>query len=261
MTAGGLDNRTVVVTRDPEQAVSTIAEIEKRGGTAVLFPTIRIVPVPDRTEAEDAVANINRYDWIVFTSTNTIECFGELSGLTSSESRGWKVAAIGDKTAVALKNRGIGVDLVPEVFSAAGLLDAFGRLGVEDKRFLQPCSRIARTELPDGLRELGAAVDQVVVYDTVPNDDLDAGIIRNGINHGAIDCLTFFSPSAFVFFAEIVGSDTIAQLRGRGTPVAVIGPTTARAVRESGIVNIILPQTSDEKNLVEGIAAFLGKNN
>jgi uroporphyrinogen-III synthase len=261
MTPGGLDNRTIVVTRDPEQAVSTIAEIEKRGGTTVLFPTIRIVPVQDRAEAENAVANINRYDWMVFTSTNTIECFGELSALPASDSPGWKVAAIGDKTAAALKNRGIGVDLVPEVFSAAGLLDAFGGLGVEGKRFLQPCSRIARRELPDGLRELGAFVDQVVVYDTVPNNNLDADMIRTGIGRGTIDCLTFFSPSAFVYFADIVGSDTVTLLKDRGTPVAVIGPTTARAVRDSGIANIILPQTGNEKNLVEEIAAFLGEKN
>lgn len=256
MKPGALADKTVVVTRERKHAKKTIAEIEKRGGRALLFPTIRIAPVTDREEAARAARQLERYDWMVFTSSNTVDCFDELFSASSDAVSGCKVAAIGDSTAEALRRRGISVDLIPGKFSAEGLLEAFAAENIAGKRFLQPCSRIAREELPEGLKTLGAKVDRVVVYDTVPNDELDPEPILRGLANNGIDCLTFFSPSAFEFFTEIVGAGVIRSIRERNIPIAAIGPTTAETVEAGGLTNVILPRTAGDESLVLAIAGY-----
>jgi uroporphyrinogen-III synthase len=256
MNPGGLADKTVVVTRERKHAKKTVAEIEKRGGRALLFPTIRIAPATNREDAARAIRQLELYDWMVFTSSNTVDCFDELFGAPSDALGGCRVAAIGDSTAEALRRRGIPVDLVPGKFSAKGLLEAFAAENIAGMRFLQPCSRIAREELPEGLKTLGAKVDRVVVYDTVPNDELDPDPIRRGLETNGIDCLTFFSPSAFDFFIKIVGTGALRLIRERNIPVAAIGPTTARAVEAGGISNVILPHMAGDESLLESIAAY-----
>ncbi len=65
--------------------------------------------------------------WLVFTSQNGVEAFFESlagSGLDTRSLGGCKVAAIGAKTAEALRQKGIDADLVPEGFHSGALADA-----------------------------------------------------------------------------------------------------------------------------------------
>lgn len=255
-----LENRAIVITREEQQAKTTISEIRKFGGRCVLFPTIKIVRSENRSGAETAVENLGLYDWLIFTSTNTINCFDELAGAPDLVSAETRIAAIGDKTADALDRHGMKVHLVPDTFSSEGLIEAFRAVDLEGKRILQPCSAIAPKTLPAGLESLGAVVDQVIVYDTVPNEDLDAGDMRRSLESDKIDCLTFFSPSAFEYFAIVVGDGLMDIVRNKQIPVATIGRTTARSVEARGIENILIPETSDEEHLVKTVVEYFDGN-
>jgi len=255
-----LENRTVVITREEQQAKTTISEIEKSGGRCVLFPTIKIVRSENRSGAETAVEELGSYDWLIFSSTNTINCFDELLEAPDLLSEDIRIAAIGDKTADALGQYGIRVNLIPDTFSSEGLIEAFRDVDLKGKRILQPCSAIAPKTLPAGLESLGAVVDQVTVYDTVPNRDLDVDDMRRSLESDKIDCLTFFSPSAFEYFAEIVGDGGMDIVRSKRIPVATIGPTTAKTVEARRITNILVPEISNEKHLVKALVEYFNEN-
>ena len=77
-------------------------------------------------------------------------------------------------TARALAERGVLADVVPERFVAEALVEALADVDVEGARVLVARAAEARDVLPDALRERGAEVDVVALYETVresPDED------------------------------------------------------------------------------------------
>ena len=99
-------------------------------------------------------------------------------------------------------------------------------------------------------------MDTVVVYETVPNRAPDAAAVRRQLTDGCIDCLTFFSPSAFESFVELMGTEVFDDIKKRPIAVAAIGPTTADAVRKSGLDVDVRPRRSLEDDLLAALSAY-----
>ena len=153
-------------------------------------PPIRIEPLP--AEKPD----LSRYDLVAVTSPNGAERFlallrdaRELAGIT--------VAAIGPGTARALRERGVEPDVVPERAVAEGLVEALRDVPVT--RALIARAAEGRDVLPDALRERGAEVDLLALYETVAEPLSDE--TRAAAAKGA-DYLLFTSASSVRFFAQ-----------------------------------------------------------
>ena len=71
---------------------------------------------------DEAIRHIASYDWILFTSKNGVERFMDRARDIGAA----RVAAVGPSTAHALARRGLQVSLIPDRFSAEGLLERFG---------------------------------------------------------------------------------------------------------------------------------------
>ena len=124
---------------------------------------------------------------------------------------------------------------------------------ISGKHFLFPKSNIARDVIPKELRTLGANVDEIVTYKTVISEAENLEHIRSLLTDGKIDIITFFSPSSIRNFTEMVGVNALQHVL-----IAVIGSTTAEAVKEAGLeVNIVAKQQTTE-SLVQGIADYFG---
>jgi uroporphyrinogen-III synthase len=247
---GALAGRRIVVTRRPGQA-SVLAELLRaRGATVVEVPAIEIAPAPDPSALDEALSGLERYDWIVFTSANTVNAVLGRMTLLGLEprlgARGPKVAAVGPATAAALRQAfpDDTVALAPgESFRAAGVAEAFGRRGITGARVLLPGSTRAREELPSALRVAGAVVDPVPAYATVEPPDLGERVAK--VFADGFDLVAFASPSAVEAFAQAAGERT------RGTRAVAIGPTTAEAARAAGFDVRAVASAST----VEGLAA------
>jgi uroporphyrinogen-III synthase len=126
---------------------------------------------------------------------------------------------------------------------------------VAGKRFLFPCSDIAREEIPGRLREAGAEVERVVVYRTVTPPEDRAEHVRGLFKRGGVDVLIFASPSAVHNFVELMGTELM-----RETPVtpivAAIGPTTAEAVRKHGLSPHVVAGAPDAASFVRALVAY-----
>src|SRR5947207_1640515 len=89
-----LAGRSVVVTRAAEQASRLVATLAHRGATVVEVPTIVIMDAPDGGAAlTDAVAHLDRYDWVVLTSTNGVQRFLAAGG--GAAPAGVRIAVVG----------------------------------------------------------------------------------------------------------------------------------------------------------------------
>ena len=252
----GLRNKTILVTRQAAQSSEFIAEVESRGGRVLLFPTIRIVDPETWEDCDRALERITEYQGLIFTSTNGVEKFFErcrVRGVKVGVFKGFEVYAVGEKTKIEIEERGLRVSFVPGQYSAASLADYFTSAAVQRKRFLFPQGNLSRTEVVNRLTQLGAAVDPVVVYRTAETDGDGAEEIMRRLAAGQIDVVTFASPSAAQNFVKVFPQEEVARIHER-TKVAVIGPSTAEAVRRLGLVVDIVAAKSTATGLVEAIA-------
>jgi uroporphyrinogen III methyltransferase / synthase len=233
---------TVAVTRAREQSSGLAARLRGLGAAVVEAPAIRIVPLTGAAPA------LERYDLVCLTSPNGVRCLFERlagAGLDARALAGARVAAIGPGTAAALRSHGVIADVVPaERFVAEGLVDALA--GVPVKRALIARAAEARDVLPEALRERGADVDVLALYETVAEplseDQLEA-IAR-------ADYVTFTSSSTVRFFFAGVGERAPA-----GARLVSIGPVTTAALRERGMSPAVEAERHDIDGLVQALVA------
>jgi uroporphyrinogen-III synthase len=232
-----LHGRSVVVTRAAEQASRLVATLAHLGATVVEVPTIAIVDAPDGGAAlADAVAQIDRYDWVVLTSTNGVQRF--LAAVGGAAPAGVRVAVVGPGTADAVRAAGVEPDLLPDRFVAEALLEVFPP---GPGRVLLPQASVARPVLADGLRAAGWDVDAVVAYRTVAARPGPAVLERAAV----ADAVTFTSGSTVTGYLAAAGPDGVPPV------VVCIGPVTAAAAEKAG-----LPVTAvAAEHTIDGLAA------
>ena len=191
--------------RDPARA-------RRRGGRAAGDPD-RAAP-RERRRCATAVAAIGDYALVCLTSPNGVRLLFEAlaaPGLDARALAGATVAAIGPGTAAALAERGIVADVVPERFVAEALVEALGDGRGRGTPVLVARAAEARDVLPDALRERGAEVDVVALYETVREQpDPEAVEAAQGA-----DYVTFTSSSTVRNLVEALGERLPARRPGR----------------------------------------------
>jgi uroporphyrinogen III methyltransferase / synthase len=236
-----LYGRTVAVTRAREQASGLAARLRDLGAEVVETPVIKIVPLdppvlnPPAPEPSPLDADLRplrdpaEYDVICLTSPNGVRLFFDRladAGLDARALHGVRVAAIGPATARALGAHGVIADVLPDRAVAESLVEALGERPV--KRALVARARVARDVLPDALRERGAEVDVLELYETVAEpltaEQLDAV-------HAA-DYVTFTSASTVTSLLCALGGDAATLA---GARLASIGPITSDTLRTHGL--------------------------
>src|SRR5579875_945273 len=237
-----LYGRTVAVTRARAQSSGLAARLRELGAEVVEAPAIRIRPL-----AGELPGDLERYDLVCLTSPNGVACLFdrlEAAGLDARALHRARIAAIGPGTARALAERGIRADVVPERFVAEGLVEALADVPVS--RALVARAAEARDVLPDALRERGAEVDVLALYETVAEPLTDGQ--RRAL--GRADYVTFTSSSTVRFFFQQGG-----EAVGEETRLASIGPVTSATLRELGRAPAFEAERHDIDGLIDAIVA------
>lgn len=242
--------RRIAITRAAEQAGDLADRLGALGAELLLCPTIAVAPPADLTPLDAALDRLGEYDWLMVASVNAVEALLERAagrGLSPAALSHLLVAAVGPATAAALEARGLRAQLVPAEHSAEGLLAEIG--GLSGLRVLLPQADIARPGLAAGLRARGADVDAVTAYRTVPGPG--AAVLLGPLQGGAVDAVTFASPSAARYLVEGLAAaglprDVALGLLARAALVA-IGPSTAAALGEErlSVAAVARPHTAE----------------
>lgn len=247
----------IVVTRARAQAESLALRIEEAGGEVVEFPTIDIRPPDDFAAFDAALEKIETYDWLIFTSVNSVEPFLsrlKRQGKSIAGLQAMRIGAIGPETAKRLEESGLRTALVPTRYQAEGILDALAPESVRGKRVLIPRAAEAREILPQTLRERGATVDVVVAYRTML-PAIDSASLAQRFQRSEIDAVTFTSSSTVRNFVRLFGETNLNSIVGTGA-VACIGPITARTVEELGGRADIVAEEFTVPGLVRAMANY-----
>lgn len=120
-------------------------------------------------EIRQALEQIGRYEWMVFTSSNGVDLFFEVMREQDIDLRRLmhlKFAVIGRKTAAALRDHGFSCDFVPENFSGADLAKEWIPTLGKDERILLLRAQEGSDVLPEKLKEAGIPFADIPLYTT-----------------------------------------------------------------------------------------------
>jgi uroporphyrinogen III methyltransferase/synthase len=228
-TSRPLFGTRVLVTRPAEQATHLRTLLEEQGAEVLVQPAIEIRPPDDWSAVDSALARLNEFDWLVFSSANGVRAVLERilhSGADLRRLGGIRLAAIGPGTAEELASYHLKADLVPDEYRAERLADDLAGQG-RGARFLLARASRGREVLSERLTAAGASVQQIVVYQSRDVAEAD-GEVKSALATGQIDWVTVTSSAIARSLVNLFGEDL------RRARLASISPITSQTLGELG---------------------------
>ena len=222
--------RAVLVTRPAGAGDPLVGELESRGYRVIAVPTVVTRPLNVEWPALD------RFDWIVLTSAAGVDSLPDTP-------RGPRWAAVGRSTATALHARGVEVDILPAVANGAALAEALP--DPAGARVLLVRASLADPDLPSGLRQRGAQVEEVTAYETVEGPDESGDQLRRALAEPGLGAVIFASGSAARGFLKLGGATEL--------PAITIGPRTSAIARQAGFAVVAEAAAPDVRQLADAV--------
>ncbi|PLR75486.1 uroporphyrinogen-III synthase [Bacillus sp. V3-13] len=249
-----LQGKTVLIPRSKKQASSFSDLVRRYGGIPVEIPLIEFKAVEKSGQLVKAFENLHTYHWIIFTSSITVETFFSFLPDLQSESFP-KIAVIGEKTRQKLLEKGLKAAFTPGEYVAEAFVKEFLPLLEGGGKILLPKGNLAREYIAASLREAGAVVDELIIYETfLP--PASRSLLTEMIKGKRLDVLTFTSPSIVDHFFETAEVEGLKE-SVKDCLVACIGPVTKARAEFYGLTVNVMPDTYTVQEMVNNLAAYL----
>lgn len=235
-----LSGQVILVTRPVDQCTRLAQLIRAAGGEPVLFPALKVEPLPEAT-FPSALGGLEQVDLMVFVSPSAVRValpgILQHGGITQRT----QVAAVGPGTAAELKRNGVEDIIAPKQgFDSEALLDEFSSMDFAGARVLIVRGQGGREILAQGLRARGATIGYLECYRGVkPERDMRELAGRDRITA----CLATSSVIVENLF-EMAGKAALAWLRG--VAFFVPHPRVARTAFALGARCVFVAGSGDE---------------
>jgi len=251
-----------VTFRAYEEGEETESLFRKTGFSGRNIPLLVINPVYD-DDSFSAFSRLEDFDILILTSVHALySCVAIMEMLEQSFAKHprLKLACVGEKTAVKALEYFTGNDLIiPDTYSADGLVAIFKTMGIKDKKLLLPVSNLSRESFAHDLVALGATVERVIVYKTDPPPHESWSLIRAELDITSPDFLIFTSPSTFRNFLMVFGGE--AEMVLGECYVCAIGDVTKKAIEERGYHVFMTPRVYTLETLLTELKQYILENN
>ena len=248
----GLEGKKIVITRPAERAKDSIEMVKSYGAIPIATPTIELKDSKPE-EMINFCNKLNELDWLIFTSPRAIESFFKYCSIEGAENL--KIAAIGPKTEEVLNKYNVKADLIPNDYTAEGLLESFEKFDIDGLKMGLPRTMVARYTLPHGLEKRGAEIFLADAYKSeMPDDKSKIYELIDKILSKEIDIIMFTSPLTVKNLIKIAKEENKAEIidvfRNKDVLVAAIGPITKK-VLDAYKINPIMPEEYTFKNMLD----------
>ena len=187
-------------------------------------PFIEIDPV-DIKDFRKQKVNILDHSAVIFTSRNAVDHFFRLAAESKVEiPTDMKYFCISEQTAnylqkyIVIRKRKI----FTGTRTASDLIEVIKKH--KNEKYIFPCSDIRKDDIPHFLKEQGYTYSEAIIYKTVASDLSDLADVN-------YDIIAFFSPSGINSLFQ-----NFPDFKQNKTRIAAFGPTTAKAVRDAGLI-------------------------
>lgn len=244
-TARPLFGRRIMVTRSRGQLDGLRQRLQELGADVVAQPAIEITEPDDWRPVDAALARLDDFHWLVFSSVNGVRFLLDRLCAAHGDLRrlgGVRLAAIGPGTADELAAYHLTADFVPNEFRAESLAGGLAA----GRRFLLARASRGREVLADELQAAGGEVHQIVVYRSrdVATPDAD---VAGALRQGTIEWTTVTSSAIARSLAAMFGDDL------RRTRLVSISPVTSATLRQLGHEPAAEARTYTMSGIVEAI--------
>ena len=243
-----LKGRRILITRSADDALGLTRQLKNFGAECVPLPTISIRSVRlSRAESETLAEELFSCDWIIFNSRHGVEAFRKNVGRHPmrrlADGKKPKICAVGPRTAQAVREAGLRVDLTPTHFSREGIQEVFQKIPLKGKKIFVPRSTLAIGDsFAALLRRFGALVDEKVMYETT-FAKTSPETVRKAIRH--LDTAAFTSVSTVRGFMKTLALSQIPLRQAlNGARIVAIGSSTAKALKQAGVKQVSVPSES-----------------
>ena len=228
--------KKVLITRNEDEGAEFFRSFDGRA-QIIYYPVFQIQPAYNESLVDDIISRFEEFDWIIFTSKNTVRIFKNILDKLSLElNPRIKIAAVGGKTAELLERSDIRVDFTPQREDSAGLIEEWPKsFGKETVKIFLPQGEEAPDHLEKGLTAAGHQVTRVNLYKTLPTPR--ESLPR--IDWQSIDFFVFTSPLSVKFYFQL-GNDLPAKAW-----VSSIGRPTTEALAEHNRQTDYMPAKAD----------------
>jgi len=164
-----------------------IAKLAEKGASVLLFPEVQARPVNTGQSIDPA-----KFDWIIFCDLRSVDLF--LAGIREKfELDNLRVCAAGEAVADRLRFSQLHADVIPAKIDPGTVFSAIAAYQPpENLRFLIPKESRYTTGLSALLRNAGAEVEELPVYEVVETPETPR--FRTLLMGGAVDEFIFGSP-------------------------------------------------------------------
>jgi uroporphyrinogen III methyltransferase/synthase len=251
---GPLFGKRVLVTRPRQQTSELVNGLILLGAVPYVLPAVEIREPADWGPVDRALARLASYHWLVFTSVNGVEyLLGRLPKvrLDLRALAPVRLAAIGPKTADALRRFHLEPDVVPARFQSEDL-------AAELRKHIQPGQRVLLARADRGrdlLRaELSgiAEVDQIAAYSQVDAIASDSKVLDH-LRRGEIDYVTLTSSNIARALLASVDEPSRARLESGQVKLVSISPVTSAAVTQLGLKVAAEASEATTESLLEAL--------
>lgn len=225
---------SVLVTRPAGTARTLVRALERMGCHVHVVPTVATELVAFDAEP------LASFDWIVITSAQGVHAMTRIP-------RGPRFAAVGEKTAEALRERGVRPDHVPPFPSGTSLGDTLP--GVSGRRVVLVRASAADSDLPERLRARGAVVEEITAYRTIEGPTASSAGMRAALDDPALALAVFASGSAIRGLLALGGTNRL--------PAVTIGPRTTAIALSHGFRVVAEANERSAEALAAAVAAAL----
>lgn len=238
----------VIVTRPQASESKLTSGLSDLGAIVYDCPCIQIEAIRDNAKLQQAIAELQEYNWLVFTSKNGVQIFFEnlqQLGLDTRVLGHMKIAAVGSQTAQALQQYGIRADYVPIVFDGEHLGEGVVLHSSSTERILLLRARQGNERILQVLTENARNFTDIAVYDTVYTS-ASAEQIRNLFEREQHMYVTFTSASTVEGFVQAIGA-----LPKEKITAICIGQQTAQAATKYDLKTVIAERATIESMIAK----------
>ncbi len=227
-------------------------QLEELGGQVEVISQSTLQVYQDNMAFDEALRSIERYQWLVFTSTNAVEvCFLRWKELQLDLRRLAKLrfAVVGKGTEAALLKQGFQADFLPSQANAVALARELGALAKEDGgRLLIPRAKQGSEELVSILGKYSLCFDDIKIYDI---RETDRELLPDVEQVCKFDYLTFASASGVHGLLKGMSGEEREQLKAKD--MVCIGEATRQALEEYGFTNLLMADEASASGMVQRI--------
>jgi uroporphyrinogen III methyltransferase/synthase len=206
----------------------------------------------DNAAFDEALSSIEKYQWLIFTSTNAVElCFLKWKELQLDLRKlaGLKFAVVGKGTEAALLKQGFHSDFIPSAANVTTLADELSGLVKHDEdRILIPRAEQGSEDLIKTLEKHSISFDDIKIYDI---KEIDQELLPDAEQLCRYDYLTFASASGVHGLFKGMQQEQKAELKDR--KIVCIGEATKQALVDYGFTNLLVAGEASASGLVQGI--------